>query len=104
LFHNNCLNEYCESQRGNIVCPICRSDLEYSCFDVWAFKEKNLGSDDNSPLFEGNKYISDIYYNQQAGKKQKTKFIKTKTKKSKTKKSKTKKTKTKKIKKNLQHN
>jgi hypothetical protein len=39
VFHNNCLNQYCEMYEGNIVCPICRSDLGDSCMDVWAFKE-----------------------------------------------------------------
>jgi len=39
-FHNNCLNEYCETYNGEVVCPVCRSDIEYGCMDVWSFKEK----------------------------------------------------------------
>ena len=62
IFHNDCLNEYCELKRGKITCPICRSDVGDACMAVWAFKEKALGDDDN--LFNGNKHILDIYRNQ----------------------------------------
>ena len=37
LFHNNCLLSYCDTNQGNVVCPICRADIEESCNDVYAF-------------------------------------------------------------------
>jgi len=64
LFHNNCLNEVCETnERSNAqpTCPICRRDL-YSdnsdqCTDVWAFANKTLDTNDldakNLALYEG---------------------------------------------------
>jgi len=63
-FHNDCLNEYCESANGEIYCPICRADIGYACTDVWAFKEKVLGNSRGGPLFNGNKHILEIYNNQ----------------------------------------
>jgi len=65
-FHNNCLNEYCEHYNGNIVCPVCRSDIEYSCMDVWAFKNKALGDPDGGPLFD-NQHVLAIYDSQEEG-------------------------------------
>jgi len=82
FFHNNCLYDYCIKNRGNIKCPVCRSDIGYACTDVAGFKEKFLGNPDGSPLFEGNKHILDIYdaqvQNQEGGKKRRTKRIRTK--------------------------
>ena len=60
-FHNNCLNEYCEMTNGDILCPVCRADLDYTCTNVWAFKEKALGNSRGGPLFNGNQHILDIY-------------------------------------------
>lgn len=60
-FHNNCLNGYCESQNGNILCPVCRANIGESCMDVWAFKEHALGSSNGAPLFNGNQHILNIY-------------------------------------------
>lgn len=60
-FHNNCLCGYCESQNGNILCPVCRAYIGESCMDVWAFKEHALGRADGGPLFNGNQHILDIY-------------------------------------------
>jgi hypothetical protein len=62
IFHNDCLNEYCELKHGEITCPICRGDVGNACMAVWAFKEKALGYDVN--LFNGNQHILDIYRNQ----------------------------------------
>jgi hypothetical protein len=64
IFHNNCLNEYCELNNGEIQCPVCRGDLGHTCMDVWAFKEKSLGTDNDDKLFNGNQDILDIYNNQ----------------------------------------
>lgn len=33
-FHNDCLNNYCASQRGVIVCPVCRADVGDACKQV----------------------------------------------------------------------
>lgn len=63
-FHNNCLSDYCESQNGNIVCPVCRSDIGESCMDVWAFKEHALGRADGGQLFNGNQHVLNIYNGQ----------------------------------------
>ena len=60
MFHNNCLNKYCERNQGNVVCPVCRSDIGHSCMDVWAFKEKALGKPDEKPLFDS-QHIYNIY-------------------------------------------
>jgi hypothetical protein len=102
LFHNNCLYDYCVKNRGNIKCPVCRSDIGYACTDVAGFKEKFLGNPDGSPLFEGNKHILDIYdaqvQNQEGGKKRRTKRIRTKrirTKRNRTKRNRTKRLRTK---------
>jgi hypothetical protein len=78
VFHNNCLNEYCDTHRGNIKCPICRSDIGYACTDVWTFKEKLLGNPDGSPLFNGNEHILNIYEGQEGGKKRRAKKQRTK--------------------------
>jgi len=50
LFHNNCLNNTCVSNERagrDLVCPICRADLEtedgMQCTDVWAFTNNALG-------------------------------------------------------------
>jgi hypothetical protein len=47
LFHNNCLNAYCnheEKVNNNTrpTCPVCRSDLGYACLDVDAFADQYL--------------------------------------------------------------
>jgi Ring finger domain len=50
LFHNNCLNDYCNHIGRNnpnrilntISCPICGRDLGYACIDVDAFQDKFL--------------------------------------------------------------
>ena len=71
IFHNNCLNTYCEAYNGNVLCPMCRQDIEYSCMDIWAFKNKSLGDSknpNNAPSFNS-KHVSDIYYSQDGGKK-----------------------------------
>ncbi len=62
IFHNNCLNEWCE-RTTDTECPICRKKLEYSCTDVWAFKEGAMENSDDRPLFDGNRHILDIYNN-----------------------------------------
>jgi len=64
LFHNNCLEEYCESQRGNITCPMCRQDVGDACTDVWAFKTKTLGNPHGNELFHGNQHLLQIYHAQ----------------------------------------
>lgn len=61
IFHNDCLNEYCELQQGEITCPLCRADVGNLCMDVWAFKEHALGNSTGGPLFNGNQHILDIY-------------------------------------------
>ena len=33
-FHNDCLQEYCRSNRGNIVCPVCRANVGNACRDT----------------------------------------------------------------------
>ncbi len=30
-FHNDCLQDYCRSQRGNVVCPVCRTNVGDAC-------------------------------------------------------------------------
>ena len=80
LFHNNCLNQYCEMegrmdpQTGTFTlsCPLCRSNLDENiCNDVWAFREKVLGT----PLpFQNDPHILHIYEGlppQQGGKRKK---------------------------------
>jgi hypothetical protein len=58
IFHNDCLNRYCEHEEGDIKCPLCRGDTEeYTCMDVWAFKNYAL---DPSSL-QGNKHLLKIY-------------------------------------------
>jgi hypothetical protein len=52
---------------GEIVCPICRSDVEYACMDVWAFKNHMLGNTTGGPLFNGNEHLLEIYNNQRGG-------------------------------------
>jgi hypothetical protein len=43
IFHNDCLSDYCEHEKGKIKCPLCRTDTEeYMCMDVWAFKNYAL--------------------------------------------------------------
>lgn len=65
LFHNDCLNGYCETQgrldnqTGMFVlpCPLCRTNLnETVCSDVWAFKEGALSDD-----FENQPHVQQIY-------------------------------------------
>lgn len=97
LFHNNCLNDYCETYQGNVVCPVCRSDLNYSCTDVWAFKEQALMDSENRPLpFQENEHILNIYRNQnqisQQGGKKRIKTKRRKIKRGKTKRRKTRRT------------
>jgi len=64
VFHNNCLNNMCESNEknnSNQVCPICRADLytekSDQCTDVWAFANEALDTKDldakNLALYEG---------------------------------------------------
>jgi hypothetical protein len=52
LFHNNCLNDYCEHHSElkiyAINCPICRKDLGWTCINVDAFSGKYLDSTDLS--------------------------------------------------------
>jgi hypothetical protein len=52
LFHNKCLNDYCEHHSElkiyAINCPICRKDLGWTCINVDAFSEKYLDSTDLS--------------------------------------------------------
>ena len=64
LFHNNCLEAYCQSQQGNIICPLCRSNVEEACMDVWAFKTKTLGNLNGNELFHGNEHLLQIYHAQ----------------------------------------
>lgn len=63
IFHNNCLNQYCEHNNGNVVCPVCRRDIGYSCTDVWAFENKALGNPEGTPLFN-NQHVYSIYNSQ----------------------------------------
>lgn len=95
IFHNNCLNEYCEMYEGDVVCPICRSNLGDSCMDVWAFKEQSLS--DQLP-FKEDEHIVNIYQNQgqsaqQGGKKRKSRRTKNKTRKGKNRRTKNRRTK-----------
>jgi hypothetical protein len=69
FFHNNCLLDYCDANQGDIECPMCRSDIAEYCNDVYAFKERVLGNQNGSPLFEGNEHVLNIYNNQSGGKK-----------------------------------
>lgn len=52
LFHNKCLNDYCEHHSElkiyAINCPICRKDLGWTCINVDAFSGKYLDSTDLS--------------------------------------------------------
>jgi hypothetical protein len=65
IFHNNCLNDYCEHYGGNIVCPICRANIgENACMDVWAFKNKALGRPNNDLYFRNNPHVQSIYNSQ----------------------------------------
>lgn len=68
MFHNNCLNQYCEHKNGDIVCPVCRSDIDSSCIDVWAYKKKDLSNPDGTPLFD-NEHVYEIYNSQEGGRK-----------------------------------
>jgi hypothetical protein len=61
IFHNDCLNDYCDHLNGVIVCPLCRKDVGNLCIDVWAFKEKALSNNSGEPLFNGNKEILNAY-------------------------------------------
>lgn len=61
IFHNDCLYGYCEIEEGEILCPVCRSEVEYTCMDVWGFKQKALGNQRGEPLFNGNQHIMAIY-------------------------------------------
>jgi hypothetical protein len=61
IFHNNCLNRTCiiaERAGNDLVCPICRADLEtevsMQCTDVYAFRNKTL---DTSGLDATNRAI-----------------------------------------------
>jgi len=78
MFHNDCLNGYCEMYNGEVLCPVCRADIDYGCMDVWAFKEKALGNASGSPLFNGNEHILAIYNDQKAGRRRKNKRNKSK--------------------------
>ena len=71
IFHNDCLNEYCEHTNGNITCPVCRADVGDACNAVWAFKEKMLGNESDKPLFDGNPRIMEIYNRIRGGRKTK---------------------------------
>jgi hypothetical protein len=49
LFHNNCLNDYCEHEHRiahampDTKCPICREPFDpEQCNTFWAFKNKRL--------------------------------------------------------------
>ena len=77
IFHNDCLNDYCEHQNGTIKCPVCRSDAgQYTCMDVWAFKNYAL---DPSSL-NRNRHLLKIYNKNKppagGGKKQKEREVK----------------------------
>ncbi len=76
MFHNNCLNEYCEHHEGEIVCPLCRADIEYTCMDVWAFKNKSLGS--QKGIIFDNEHVDKIYNSQtmQGGRRKRRKLTK----------------------------
>jgi hypothetical protein len=60
-FHNKCLHLYCESAGGEIVCPLCKSEIPFACLDVDAFEKHNLGNSTGRPLFNGNTHILEIY-------------------------------------------
>ena len=53
LFHNDCLNSYCDINGETTKCPLCRKPIQdighQNCMDVWAFKTKSL-SEDNIDL------------------------------------------------------
>lgn len=66
LFHNNCLNSACEAHSQMLqgplgdfeyTCPICRTELENDCEDVWAFQRKALGQKSVNKLLENVKTI-----------------------------------------------
>lgn len=62
IFHNDCLYDLCKlSATGLINCPLCRTELSTDCDDVYGFKHGILESSTGEPLFNGNKYILDIY-------------------------------------------
>lgn len=84
IFHNDCLNGYCETYNGEVLCPVCRSDIEYACTDVWAFKEKALGNQNGDPLFNGNQHILSIYNNEHQGGRRRKKIKRNKSKRKKT--------------------
>ena len=56
VFHNNCLDEFCEIKQGKTECPICRKPLlsdekqVFDCIDVYAFKHKILSESKFTPL------------------------------------------------------
>lgn len=56
VFHNNCLDDYCEHHYGNIKCPICRKTIS-DCERFWAFRNKTL----REQVFNGNQHVISIY-------------------------------------------
>lgn len=67
-FHNNCLVDFCEHNRGEISCPMDRIRVpENDCHAVWAFKNKALGTPSNSvPIFSNN-FLMNMYDTHQNG-------------------------------------
>jgi|GEM_PF-4408122 len=63
LFHNDCLNAHFEAHNPymNPTCPVCRSDVPNANMDVWAFKNKALGSRPGHELFNGDEHLIQIY-------------------------------------------
>lgn len=67
-FHNNCLVNWCEAQKGSITCPLCRTDAgEGVCNGVWAFKEHGLGYMTTDKLSQNSPHTYAIYEKEPSG-------------------------------------
>jgi hypothetical protein len=66
LFHNDCLNQWCETSydRGSeLTCPTCRANIQdEDCPNIWAFKNKALEED--TPDFRDKPELRAIYVSQ----------------------------------------
>ena len=81
IFHNDCLDDYCEIKQGIIECPMCRTNVGELCNNVSAFKSKSLGSPTKGePTFNENQHVLNIYNRLNGGKRRKIKTKVTKNK------------------------